>query len=58
MQTTRAAWKVPAMTQNPIRAEALLATSDLRADLPFFTKTLGMRLDLIYPADDPSVAVF
>lgn len=40
-----------------IRAEALLPTSDLRADLPFFTKVLGMRLDSIYPADAPSVAV-
>jgi quercetin dioxygenase-like cupin family protein len=46
------------MTDAPIRAEALLTTSDLRADLPFFTKTLKMRLDSIYPADDPSVAVF
>lgn len=46
------------MTQTDIRAEALLHTSDLRADLPFFTRRLGMRLDMIYPADDPSVAVF
>jgi quercetin dioxygenase-like cupin family protein len=46
------------MTDAPIRAEALLNTSDLRADLPFFTRTLKMRLDSIYPADDPSVAVF
>jgi quercetin dioxygenase-like cupin family protein len=41
-----------------IRAEARLTTTDLRADLPFFTKVLRMRLDMIYPADDPSVAVF
>jgi len=41
-----------------VRAEAVLRTSDLRADLPFFTRRLGMRLDSIYPADDPSVAVF
>lgn len=40
------------------RAEILLPTTDLRADLPFFTKKLGMRLDMIYPADNPSVAVF
>ncbi len=45
-------------TPHPVRAEALLPTADLRADLPFFTKTLGMRLDSIYPADDPAVAVF
>lgn len=41
-----------------IRAEVGLPTRDLRADLPFFAKVLGMRLDSIYPADDPSVAVF
>lgn len=41
-----------------IRAEILLATRDLRKDLPFFTKTLGLRMDMIYPADNPSVAVF
>jgi quercetin dioxygenase-like cupin family protein len=40
-----------------IRAEILLPTTDLRADLPFFTKTLGMRMDMIYPADNPAVAV-
>lgn len=45
-------------SDTPIRAEALLSTTDLRADLPFFTKRLRMRLDSIYPADDPSVAVF
>jgi len=39
------------------RAEIRLPTPDLRADLPFFTTVLGMRLDLIYPADDPEVAV-
>jgi quercetin dioxygenase-like cupin family protein len=41
-----------------IRAEVCLATSDLRADLGFFGGTLGMRLDMIHPADDPSVAVY
>lgn len=41
-----------------MRAEVRLATTDLRADLGFFTKVLKMRLDMIYPADDPSVAVF
>lgn len=39
------------------RAEMRLPTQELRHDLPFFTKTLGMRLDMIYPADDPQVAV-
>lgn len=41
-----------------IRAEILLPTQELRDDIPFFTKTLGMRMDMIYPADDPTVAVF
>ena len=41
-----------------IRAEIRLPTSDLRADLGFFGKVLGMRLDMIYPADDPQVAVY
>lgn len=40
------------------RAEVRLPTTDLRADLGFFGKVLGMRLDMIYPADDPQVAVF
>lgn len=40
-----------------IRAEIVLPTTDLRNDLPFFTKTLGMRMDMIYPADNPAVAV-
>ena len=41
-----------------IRAEVCLPTTDLRADLAFFAETLQMRLDMIYPADDPSVAVY
>ena len=40
-----------------IRAEFRLPTSQLRDDLPFYTKILKMRLDMIYPADDPQVAV-
>jgi quercetin dioxygenase-like cupin family protein len=39
------------------RAEILLPTTDLRADLGFFSKSLGFRLDMIYPADNPAVAV-
>ncbi len=39
-----------------ILAEVLLPTSQLRDDLPFYTKVLGMRLENIFPADDPSVA--
>ncbi len=41
-----------------ILAEMRLPTQELRDDIPFYTKTLGMRLDMIYPADDPQTAVF
>ncbi len=39
------------------RAEIRLPTAELREDLPFYTRTLGFRLDMIYPADNPQVAV-
>lgn len=39
------------------RAEVRLPTQDVRDDLPFWTKKLGFRLDMIYPADNPEVAV-
>ena len=42
----------------PNRAEVRLPTTNLTADIGFFTKTLGMRMDRIYPADDPTVASF
>jgi quercetin dioxygenase-like cupin family protein len=41
-----------------IRAEVCLPTQDLRGDIGFFNNVLGMRMDKIYPADDPAVAVF
>ncbi|MDQ2090003.1 cupin domain-containing protein [Marimonas arenosa] len=40
------------------RAEIRLPTQELRDDIPFFTRTLGMRMDMIYPADNPRIAVF
>lgn len=40
------------------KAEVCLPTKSLREDIPFFTRTLGMRMDMIYPADNPQVAVF
>jgi quercetin dioxygenase-like cupin family protein len=40
-----------------IRAEAQLSSQDLAGDLGFFQKKLGFRLDRIFPADDPRVAV-
>jgi len=45
---------------NPLgeaRAEILVPSVGLRQDMPFFTKQLGFRLDEIFPADDPAVAV-
>ncbi|MCX7560454.1 cupin domain-containing protein [Sulfitobacter sp. F26204] len=38
-------------------AELVLAVKDLKTEMPFFLGKLGFRLDLIFPADDPSVAV-
>ncbi len=38
-------------------AEIELPSSDLHADLAFFTDTLGFRLQTIHPSDDPAVAV-
>ena len=46
------------MTKDTVLAEVVLATKDLRADLPFFANDLRMRMELIYPADDPTVAVY
>lgn len=44
-------------TKNIAAAEINLPTRDLAKDLPFFLKGLGFRLDKIFPADDPAVAV-
>lgn len=44
--------------QDIIRAEVSLPSTDLSADLEFFGTVLGMRLETIFPADDPAVAVF
>ena len=41
-----------------IKAEMRLPTTELRKDIPFYTKVLGMRMDSIYPADNPQIAVF
>ena len=40
------------------RIQVMLPTTDLRQDIGFFTGTLGMRMDMIYPADNPRQAVF
>jgi quercetin dioxygenase-like cupin family protein len=41
----------------PLSAEVCLPTADLSRDLAFFVERLGFRLDTIFPADDPRVAV-
>ena len=38
-------------------AEVRLPSTDLNDDLFFYTKTLGFRLEVIFPADDPAIAV-
>ena len=49
--------KTPPSSASILAAEIRLPSDDLKLDLPFFTKKLGFRLDQIFPADDPSVAV-
>lgn len=38
-------------------AEVYLPVDDLKLEMPFFLNRLGFRLDEIFPADDPAVAV-
>ncbi|SMX33432.1 cupin domain-containing protein [Octadecabacter ascidiaceicola] len=46
------------MTTTPeIRAAVCLSSTDLSGDINFFTKTLQMRMESIYPADDPTTVV-
>ena len=40
-----------------IQAEVRLPSRDLHADLAFYGGRLGFRLESIFPADDPAVAV-
>jgi len=40
-----------------VLAEFRLPTEDLAKDLRFFSETLGFRLDTIFPADNPAIAV-
>ncbi len=44
-------------TNEVTRAEVRVSTEDLKLDLPFFTNVLGFRLEQIFPADDPAIAV-
>ena len=38
-------------------AEICLPVTDLKEEMPFFLNHLGFRLDEIFPADDPAVAL-
>ncbi len=38
-------------------AEAMIACNDINAALAFYVDRLGFRVDSIYPADAPAVAV-
>jgi quercetin dioxygenase-like cupin family protein len=38
-------------------AQIRLPSNDLKMDLPFFQRVLGFKLDKIFPADDPAVAI-
>ena len=40
-----------------VAAEIYLPVSDLKTEMPFFLKDLGFRLEEIFPADDPAVAL-
>ena len=47
------------MTERPTNvqaAEVCLPSTDLAADLSYYTQMLGFQLDTIFPADDPAVA--
>ncbi len=40
-----------------IRSELVLPSTNLSEDIFFFTKKLGLRIEMIYPTDDPRVVV-
>ncbi len=52
-----AARKVYAVGAMGARAQVVLPCGELNETLGFFTDRLGFRVDAIYPADEPSVAV-
>jgi len=45
------------MTTGVTTAEAMIACDDINAALEFYVDRLGFRVDSIFPADDPAVAV-
>ncbi|MGB3245050.1 MAG: cupin domain-containing protein [Sulfitobacter sp.] len=44
-------------TQNITLSEVYLPVKDLKTEMPFFLTQLGFRLEEIFPADDPAVAL-
>ena len=42
----------------PTSAQVVIPTQSLDEDIPFFSNVLKMRMESIYPADDPAVTVF
>ena len=42
----------------PTSAQVVIPTLSLGDDIPFFSNVLKMRMESIYPAYDPAVAVF
>jgi quercetin dioxygenase-like cupin family protein len=49
--------KVPTEKLSGALAEMVVPSIGIASDMPFFIKTLGFRLDKIFPADDPTVAI-
>ncbi len=47
----------PGLEKNIRAIEVCLPSLDMARDLDFFTQRLGFRLDTIFPADDPAIAV-
>ena len=47
----------PIDTDQVVAAEVVLPCNDLNATLDFFTDVLGFRVDVIYPADSPRIAI-
>ena len=49
---------MPQPAKSATSAQIIIPARSLQEDIPFFTEVLGMRMESIFPAEDPSVAVF
>lgn len=45
------------MSSTPLSAQVCMSVADLGAEIEFFVGRLGFKLEMIFPADDPRVAV-